>query len=104
MSRRTVTRVTSAILAFMIMFTYASILGNTVYAITNIEDQDTKVNKAEIAFDAYFEEGENKVHTKTIDVEDEDAKLYLDLKVDEGYLKTGSRKRRCSTKYRKRRK
>lgn len=89
MSRRTVTKAISAILAFMILFTYASILGNSVYAV-KLEEQNTKVDKAEVEFDAYFKEGENKVHTKTIDVEKTDTKLYLDIKVDEGYIKSGN--------------
>lgn len=90
MNRKIVTKAISVILAFMMLFTYASILGSSVYATVKLEEQETKVDKAEIEFDAYFEEGENKVHTKTIDVEKTDTKLYLDLKVDEGYIKSGN--------------
>lgn len=90
MDRKIITKVLAAILAFTLSFANVAILGiytQEVYAASvELEEQSTKVEKANIEFDAYFlQEGEMK-HSKNIDIRENKDKLYLRLKVSEGYL------------------
>ncbi len=92
MNRKTVIKVVAAFLAFMLSFANVALLGSygiSYAADANLEEQTTQVKKAEIEFDAYFQdEGEN-VHTKVFNVDEQD-KLYMNIKVDEGYLVDGT--------------
>ena len=90
MDKKIVTKVIAAILAFTLTFANIALLGiytQEVYAANvNLETQNTAVEKANIEFDAYFlNEGETK-HSKDIDVRANSDKLYLKLKVLDGYL------------------
>lgn len=89
MNTKLTTKVLSAILAFMLSFANVALLlpyVNTTYAAENLEEQNTRVKKAEIEFDAYFKENGANKHTKTLNVEGEEEELYLSLKVGAGYL------------------
>lgn len=90
MDRKIITKVLAAILAFTLSFANVAILGiytQEVYAANvELEEQSTKVEKANIEFDAYFlQEGEMK-HSKQVDVRANNDKLNLRIKVSEGYL------------------
>lgn len=91
MNTKTITKVLATILAFLLSFANVALLGSyagkTYAAETNLEEQTSKVDKAEIEFDAYFEEEGEKAHSKKIDVDSENNELYLELTVEEGYLK-----------------
>ena len=62
------------------------ILGvNIAYALDSLEDQHTSIND-QIEFDAYFKEGENKIHSLQKNISEE-VHLYLNVKVkDSGAL------------------
>lgn len=87
MNRKTIIKVLAAFLAFTLSFANVALLGT--YAVSDLEEQEKTVDKAKIQFDAYFQE-EKEVHSKTIDIEKERETLYLNLKIDEGYLTNGS--------------
>lgn len=56
----------------------------------DLEEQNVNVKNAKVEFDAYFQNGNGEsVHSKEINVEGEE-NLYLKLKVEEGYLSSGS--------------
>lgn len=89
MNTKLTTKVLSAILAFILSFANVALLlpyVNTTYAAENLEKQDTVVNKAEIEFDAYFQEDGAKKHSKALNIEEKENELYLGLKVGAGYL------------------
>ena len=90
MNRKTVSKILAAFLAFTLSFANVAILGiyanETYAAITNLEEQTTNVEKAEVEFDAYFQEEGNNTHSKVVSVDKEGETLYLSLKVEEGYL------------------
>ena len=89
MNRKIITKVLSAFLAFMLSFANVALLipyVNTTYAAENLEEQTTLVKKAEIDFDAYFEESGAKKHSHTLNVEESEDKLNLSIKVGAGYL------------------
>ena len=90
MDRKIMSKVLATMLAFTLTFANVILLGiytqEAYAASTELETQDTAVNKANIEFDAYFlEEGEKK-HTKNVDLGNNKDMLYLNLKVSEGYL------------------
>ncbi len=90
MDRKIISKVLATMLAFTLTFANVILLGiytqEAYAASTELETQDTAVNKANIEFDAYFlEEGEKK-HTKNVDLGNNKDMLYLNLKVSEGYL------------------
>lgn len=94
MDRKIITKVLASVLAFTLSFANVAILGiytQEVYAANvELEEQSTKVEKANIEFDAYFlQEGETK-HSKEIDIRENADKIYLRLKVSEGYLANAS--------------
>jgi len=94
MDRKIITKVLAAILAFTLSFANVAILGiytQEVYAANvELEEQSTKVEKGDIEFDAYFlQEGAIK-HSKEINIREDNDKIYLRLKVSEGYLANAS--------------
>ena len=94
MSAKTMTKVLATSLAFVLSFANVALLGdyvNKTYAAgTNLEEQTTNVNKAKIEFDAYFQEAGQAVHSKTLNIDNEEENLYLSLKVEEGYFINGT--------------
>ncbi len=90
MDRKMITKLLAAMLAVTLMFSNVALLGielGEVYAAsTNLEEQSAVVNKANIEFDAYFLEEGGNTHTKDVNIAENQEKLYLRLKVSEGYL------------------
>jgi len=94
MNRKIVTKLLAAFLAFTLSFANVALLGiygtsQTYAASDKLEEQEKAINKTAIEFDAYFKENEQNMHSKTIDVDGEE-KLYISLKVQEGYLTNAS--------------
>ena len=93
MNRKIVTKLLATFLAFTLSFANVAILGiytsETYAASDKLEEQEKNISKTAIEFDAYFQENGQNVHSRTIDVEEE-AKLYLNVKVQEGYLTNAS--------------
>lgn len=93
MNRRIVTKILAAFLAFTLSFANVALLGmytSEIYAATTkLEEQETSISKTEVEFDAYFKDNEQNVHSKTIEA-NEEAKIYLSLKLGEGYLTDAS--------------
>ena len=93
MDRKIMTKVLAAFLAFILTFANVALLGisaNKAYgAEKDLEGQAKNVDKAEIEFDAYFEEEGEISHSKLLDVSEEE-KLSLNIKVKEGYLTNAS--------------
>lgn len=56
---------------------------------SGLESQNTKVNNADINFDAYFKDGQNKVHQANKYI-GENNSLFLSLNIGTGYLKNGT--------------
>ena len=85
MNKKIITKAVAMLLVFVIAFANVATLGSyaVIYASseTSLEEQSTQISKTKIEFDAYFIEGGNKVHSRTIGVDEEDAKIYLSLKV-----------------------
>ena len=54
---------------------------------SKLESQEIKTNNKNVEFDAYFIVDENRVHSMNADIDATDAKMYLRVKVLEGYLK-----------------
>lgn len=94
MDRKIMTKVLAAFLAFILTFANVALLGisaNKSYgAEKNLEGQAKSVEKAEIEFDAYFEEEGEISHSKLLNVSEEKENLYLNIKVKEGYLTNAS--------------
>lgn len=80
-----VTKVTSAIITAVLVFSNLLVLGGEVIAYGGeLEEQNSKTNNSKVEFDSYFEDGLHGKKFKTT----EGGKIYLNLKVkDEGYLK-----------------
>ena len=94
MNKKVMTKILATLLVFTMTFANVALLGiysQEAYAASiELEEQDKKVEKAEIEFDAYFEEeGVNK-HSKDIELSTNSDNLYLELKVSEGYLTNGT--------------
>lgn len=90
MNRKIMTKSIAAMLAFILTFANVILLGiytqESIATSVNLEEQSTKVSNASVEFDAYFkEEGEAK-HSKSVDVAANNEKLYLNVKVTDGYL------------------
>ena len=79
------TKVTSAIITAILVFSNLLVLGGEVVAYGGeLEDQNAKTNNSKVEFNSYFEGG---VHGKEFNATEE-GKIYLNLKVkDEGYIK-----------------
>lgn len=80
-----VTKVTSAIITAILVFSNLLVLGGEVIAYGGeLENQNAKTNNSKVEFNSYFEGG---MHGKEFNATEE-GKIYLNLKVkDEGYLK-----------------
>ena len=93
MNEKIITKVLAGILAFILVFANIMTLGicaKEVYAASDdLEDQNTFVNNS-ISFDAYFEEEGEEIHSKEIDLAQNNDKLYVQISVSDGYLKNGS--------------
>ena len=93
MNTKIVTKVFASILAFMMSFANLTLVGSymsqTYAASEDLEAQTTSVKKADVEFDAYFEDNGKNVHSKTIDVDSEEEVLRLSFKVKDGYLASG---------------
>ena len=90
MNKKTITKLLAAMLAFTLTFANVAVLGiNTqgVFAAsTELENQNTAVDRANMEFDAYFmEEGKEK-HSKEVNIAENMEKLYLKINLAEGYL------------------
>ena len=83
--QKILTKVTSAIITAVLIFSNLLVLGGEVIAYGGeLEEQNAKTNNSKVEFDSYFEGGMHGKEFKTTD----EGKLYLNLKVkDEGYLK-----------------
>ncbi len=90
MNKKIITKMLASMLAFILTFANVALLGmytrETLAASLELEEQETAVSKTSVDFDAYFKENETKTHEKEIDVATNEDKLYLDIKVEEGYL------------------
>ena len=80
-----VTKVTSAIITTILVFSNLLVLGGEVIAYGGeLENQNTKTNNSKVEFNSYFEGGVHGKEFKTA----EEGRIYLNLKVkDEGYIK-----------------
>lgn len=80
-----ITKVTSAIITTILVFSNLLVLGGEVIAYGGeLEEQNTKTNNSKVEFNSYFDDGVHGKEFKTT----EDGKIYLNLKVkEEGYLK-----------------
>lgn len=89
MNKKIITKLLASMLAFTLTFANVVLLGvytrETLAASVNLEDQNTAVNSA-VEFDAYFEEEGETSHYKEIDVSANQDKMYLKVKVTDGYL------------------
>lgn len=84
-------KIIASIAVFMLMMTHISTLGMHVGEVfaadTNINNQNSKTNNANIEFDTYFMEGENKTHEVTKNIGEEN-KIVAQISVkNAGYLK-----------------
>lgn len=87
MNKKTFSKLLAIIL--IITLTFANFLYLAVYAANvNYEAQETRINKTDVSFDAYFisEEGQ-KIHTKVAEMNNNELKLFLSVSVTKGYLK-----------------
>ena len=91
MTKKLGNKLIASILVIAMSFANVSLLGNYSYATGGLENQGTTTNNENVEFDSYFqnEKGE-KVHSSKQDINKEDLKMYLSIKVKEGYLKEGS--------------
>ena len=92
MEKKFMTKAVAALLAFIMTFTNVILLGiytNESIAAGNIETQEKSVTNAKIEFDAYFEEEGEYKHTKIVDMDQNSDKLFLSIKVTDGYLSNG---------------
>ena len=82
---KVITKVTSAIITTILVFSNLLVLGGEVIAYGGeLEEQNTKTNNSKVEFNSYFDDGGHGKEFKTT----EDGKIYLNLKVkEEGYLK-----------------
>lgn len=94
MDKKIVTKILATILAFTLTFANVVLIGiytQEVHAASvNLEEQDTAVAKANIEFDSYFLDEEEIKHSKDINIRESTDKLYLKLKVADGYLSNAS--------------
>ena len=82
------TKIIAGMLAFMLTIANFSVIGQA-YA-TSLESQSKQTNHANVEFDSYFVENEQKVHTATKTIGEENY-LYAMVKVKEaGYLKNAT--------------
>ena len=82
------TKIVASMLAFMMMFTYFSVIGEVVAS--SLEAQTTTTNNANVEFDAYLIKDEEQTHS-TIQTIGEENYLYTKIQVKEvGYLKNAS--------------
>ena len=89
MNRKTLNKIFAMILAFTIAFANFGMLGTAIAAnVENaeLENQNTQVARANVQFDAYFLENGEIKHSEEIKT-NEEAKLYISVKVIDGYLK-----------------
>ena len=89
MNRKTLNKIFAMILAFTIAFANFGMLGTAIAAnVENaeLENQNTQVARANVQFDAYFLENGEMKHSEEIKT-NEEAKLYISVKVTDGYLK-----------------
>ena len=87
MKTKLVNKIVSAILIFVITFSYWGVLAEKAYAeYEELESQEVKTNNKNVEFDVYFKENEQNTHTK-IQKKSEEGSLYVNFNVKEGYLK-----------------
>lgn len=85
MNKRILGKIIATIL--VLIFTFSNVILLGVYAAgEELENQQTVVNHTKIEFDAYFRVEDKKVHSILADINTQDAKLYLSMKVPEGNL------------------
>lgn len=93
MDKKILTKLLATMLVFTLTFANIALLGiyaqETFAASVELEEQDKSVDKANIEFDAYFQEEGVETHTKDIDLGTNSDNLYLSIKVSEGYLTNG---------------
>lgn len=80
----------AVLLIIALTFTNFLVVGNTLvsYAVeSNLDTQNEKTMNKNIEFDTYFLKDNEKTHYLIYDVNGENAKLYMNLTVKEGYLK-----------------
>ena len=86
-------KILKKMLAIMLIttLTLTQFLFLAVYAIEiNYEEQETRISKTDVSFDAYFISGEEqKTHTKVTEMNNSELKLLLNVSVTKGYLKDG---------------
>lgn len=82
---KVITKVTSAIITTILVFSNLLVLGGEVIAYGGeLEEQNTKTNNSKVEFNSYFDDGVHGKEYKTT----EEGKIFLNLKVkEEGYLK-----------------
>lgn len=93
MDRKTLTKATALMLAFIMTFANVILLGiytrESIASSVSLEEQSKEVANANIEFDAYFEKEGLATHNKKIDVTSDNEKLCVEIKVLEGYLANG---------------
>ena len=94
MDKRILSKILAVLLVFSLTctnFILLAVYAKDSYAASiNYEEQETSVKKTDVAFDAYFKEGDKGTHTYVSTSENEELKLYLKVKVDKGYLKNAT--------------
>ena len=94
MDKEMFNKIVAIMLVFLLCFADIALLGSQIVEAASVfnddlEKQSTEIGKTEVAFDAYFQDGVGKKHSKKIAPEEED-KIYLEVKVPEGYLTEAS--------------
>ena len=80
MNKRILSKILATIL--VLIFTFSNVILLGVYAAgEELENQQTSINNTKIEFDAYFKREEKKTHSVIADINAQDAKLYLSVKV-----------------------
>ena len=89
MNKKILIKILATIL--VLLLTFSNVIMLAVYAVgEEIENQQTAVGKTKIEFDAYFKTNDKNVHSMISDINADNLKLYLSIKIDEGSLNDAS--------------
>lgn len=92
MNKKLITKLIAAMLTITLTFANVLLLGNYVakaYATdSDLENQGVATNNPNVEFDAYYVKNQTTAHSVVADMNAEELKLALYVKVKKGYLKT----------------
>lgn len=90
MGKELINKVIAVILILTLTIANVILLATEVYAeYEALEEQGIATNNKNVKFDSYFKNGENKVHSISKDVNDNEFMLYFYISSENGYLKDG---------------